>query len=146
MVRSCRPRSTGCRAAAAPLEQIVERDFPFLGTCYGSARGVQQGGAVDRTYAEPVGSVRISLTRAGCADPLAAGVPEQFDAFVGHEEACRVLRSAGVAVDEAGSRDGDAARTSGAQEQRGGADRFGTGERRFTRRADRAFGGTGSDR
>jgi GMP synthase (glutamine-hydrolysing) len=53
--------------------------------------GVQQGGVVDRTYAEPVGCVRISLTPAGCADPLAAGMPEHFNAFVGHKEACRVL-------------------------------------------------------
>jgi GMP synthase (glutamine-hydrolysing) len=76
----------------ALLEEIVERDFPFLGACYGvGTLGVQQGGVVDRTYAEPVGCVRISLTPAGCADPLAAGMPEHFNAFVGHKEACRVL-------------------------------------------------------
>jgi GMP synthase (glutamine-hydrolysing) len=74
------------------LDEIVERDFPFLGACYGvGTLGVQQGGVVDRTYGEPVGSVRISLTPAGCADPILAGVSEHFDAFVGHKEACRIL-------------------------------------------------------
>ena len=74
------------------LAEIVERDFPFLGACYGvGTLGVQQGGVVDPTYAEPVGCVRISLTPAGCVDPILAGGPEHFDAFVGHKEACRVL-------------------------------------------------------
>jgi GMP synthase (glutamine-hydrolysing) len=86
---------TQCRVEQeldALLDEIVERDFPFLGACYGvGTLGVQQGGVVDRMYAEPVGCVRISLTAAGCADPLLAGVPEHFDAFVGHKEACRVL-------------------------------------------------------
>jgi GMP synthase (glutamine-hydrolysing) len=74
------------------LHEIVVRDLPFLGACYGvGTLGVQEGGIVDRTYAEPVGCVPISLTADGLADPLLAGVPETFDAFVGHKEACRVL-------------------------------------------------------
>ena len=45
------------------LDEIVERDFPFFGACYGvGTLGVQQGGVVDRTYAEPVSCVPISLT------------------------------------------------------------------------------------
>jgi GMP synthase (glutamine-hydrolysing) len=74
------------------LDEIVELDFPFLGACYGvGTLGVHQGGVVDRAYAEPVSSVRVSLTAAGLADPILAGMPEEFDAFVGHKEACRVL-------------------------------------------------------
>jgi GMP synthase (glutamine-hydrolysing) len=74
------------------LDEIVARDFPFLGACYGIATlGVHQGGVVDRTYAEPVSCVPVSLTAAGLGDPLLAGMPEVFDAFVGHKEACRVL-------------------------------------------------------
>jgi GMP synthase (glutamine-hydrolysing) len=74
------------------LDELVARDFPFLGACYGvGTLGVHQGGVVDRTYAEPIGSVPISLTPAGLADPLLAGMPPVFDAFVGHKEACRVL-------------------------------------------------------
>jgi GMP synthase (glutamine-hydrolysing) len=74
------------------LDRLVERDFPFLGACYGvGTLGVHQGGVIDRTYAEPIGSVTVSLTAEGLADPVLAGMPPQFDAFVGHKEACTVL-------------------------------------------------------
>jgi GMP synthase (glutamine-hydrolysing) len=74
------------------LDEIVDRDFPFLGACYGvGTLGVHQGGIIDRTYGEPVSCTRISLTAAGLGDPILAGMPEEFDAFVGHKEACRVL-------------------------------------------------------
>jgi GMP synthase (glutamine-hydrolysing) len=74
------------------LDQIVARDFPFLGACYGvGTLGVHQGGIIDQTHAEPVSCVRITLTPAGLSDPILAGLPEHFDAFVGHKEACRVL-------------------------------------------------------
>jgi GMP synthase (glutamine-hydrolysing) len=79
------------------LDEIVARDFPFLGACYGvGTLGVHQGGIIDRTYAEPVSCTRISLTAAGLADPILAGIPEEFDAFVGHKEACSVLPPAAV--------------------------------------------------
>jgi GMP synthase (glutamine-hydrolysing) len=74
------------------LDEIVERDFPFLGACYGIATlGLHEGGRIDRTYAEPVSCVPISLTAAARADPLLAGLPARFDAFVGHKEACSAL-------------------------------------------------------
>jgi GMP synthase (glutamine-hydrolysing) len=76
----------------ALLDEVVDRDFPFFGACYGiGTLGVHQGGVVDTVYAEPVGGVRISLTEAGLADPVLAGMPAEFDAFVGHKEACRIL-------------------------------------------------------
>jgi len=79
------------------LDEIVDRDFPFLGACYGvGPLGVHQGGVIDRTYAEPVSCVRVSLTAAGLGDPILAGMPEEFDAFVGHKEACRVLPQTAV--------------------------------------------------
>jgi GMP synthase (glutamine-hydrolysing) len=79
------------------LDEIVARDFPFLGACYGiGTLGVHQGGVIDRTYAEPIGAVPVSLTAAGVADPVLAGMPEKFDAFVGHKEACRVLPPSAV--------------------------------------------------
>jgi GMP synthase (glutamine-hydrolysing) len=74
------------------LDEIVARDFPFLGACYGiGTLGVHQGGVIDRTYAEPIGAVPVSVTADGLADPVLAGMPETFDAFVGHKEACRLL-------------------------------------------------------
>lgn len=70
------------------LDQVVTRDFPFLGACYGiGTLGAHQGAVIDRRYAEPVGAVRITLTEQGRADPLLDGVPAAFDAFVGHKEA-----------------------------------------------------------
>ncbi|MBW8751921.1 MAG: glutamine amidotransferase [Propionibacteriales bacterium] len=72
------------------LDELVARDFPFLGACYGvGTLGVHQGGTVDRAYGEPIGAVPITLTDAGIADPVLAGLPETFEAFVGHKEALR---------------------------------------------------------
>ncbi|MDQ0375832.1 glutamine amidotransferase [Cellulomonas humilata] len=74
------------------LDEIVARDLPFLGACYGvGTLGVHQGAVIDRTYAEPISAVTITLTEAGRLDPLLADLPESFDAFVGHKEACSVL-------------------------------------------------------
>lgn len=76
---------------ATLVVDVVDRDMPFLGACYGvGTLGVQAGGVVDGTYAEPVGAVPVSLTDAGRADPLFADLPDTFDAFVGHKEAIRV--------------------------------------------------------
>jgi GMP synthase (glutamine-hydrolysing) len=80
------------RELGALLDEIVARDFPFFGACYGvGTLGVHQGGVIDRTYAEPISAVRVRLTEAGSADPVLAGLAEEFDAFVGHKEACSVL-------------------------------------------------------
>jgi GMP synthase (glutamine-hydrolysing) len=80
------------RELSSLLDEIVARDFPFFGACYGvGTLGVHQGGVIDRTYAEPISAVRIRLTDEGCADPVLAGMAPEFDAFVGHKEACSVL-------------------------------------------------------
>jgi GMP synthase (glutamine-hydrolysing) len=52
---------------------------------------VHQGGVIDGTYAEPISAVRMRLTDAGVADPVLSGMAMEFDAFVGHKEACSVL-------------------------------------------------------
>ena len=79
------------------LDEVVVRDLPFLGACYGvGTLGVHQGGVVDRTHGEPVSCIPVTLTDAGRADPLLAGVPDVFDALVGHKEACRVLPPSAV--------------------------------------------------
>jgi GMP synthase (glutamine-hydrolysing) len=70
------------------LERVVDADFPFLGACYGiGTLGSHIGAVVDRRYAEPVGSVLVTLTGEGQRDPLLGGLPATFDAFVGHKEA-----------------------------------------------------------
>jgi GMP synthase (glutamine-hydrolysing) len=70
------------------IGDVLKFDVPFLGACYGiGTLGRYLGGVVDRTFAEPVGAVPVTLTAEGHADPLLAGLPETFLAFVGHKEA-----------------------------------------------------------
>ena len=74
------------------LDQVVARDFPFLGCCYGiGSLGIRDGGVVDRTYGEPIGAVRITLTAEGRTDPVLGVLPDSFEAFLGHKEAVTVL-------------------------------------------------------
>lgn len=80
---------------AALLEEVVARDFPFLGACYGiGTLGAHLGAPIDHAYAEKIGVVPVTLTEAGTVDPLLADVPQTFNAFVGHKEAIRALPSA----------------------------------------------------
>ncbi|MDX1511069.1 MAG: glutamine amidotransferase [Nitriliruptorales bacterium] len=74
------------------LDEIVPRDFPFLGACYGiGTLGLHEGAIVDRTYSEPVGPMTITLTDQGRDDQLLQGLPPTFEAFLGHKEAIRTL-------------------------------------------------------
>jgi GMP synthase (glutamine-hydrolysing) len=74
------------------LDEVIARDFPLLGACYGiGVIGEHQGGTVDRTYSEPIGRIPVTLTAEGRADPLLADLPETFEAFVGHKEAVHDL-------------------------------------------------------
>lgn len=74
------------------VEQIVDRDFPFLGCCYGVGMlGSVIGATVDRSYPEPVAAVTVTLTEAGRTEPLFADLPDVFDAFGGHKEAASSL-------------------------------------------------------
>jgi GMP synthase (glutamine-hydrolysing) len=69
------------------LDEVVARDFPFLGACYGiGTLGLHQGGVVDRSWPEPVGPLSVTLTQDGEADPVFAGVPTEFTAYGGHKE------------------------------------------------------------
>ena len=76
----------------ALLDQIIERDFPVLATCYGIGLvSAHQGGRVSHRYGEQLDAVTITLNERGSKDPLLNGLPEKFSAFVGHKEACEVL-------------------------------------------------------
>ena len=77
---------------ASLLDEVVARDFPFLGACYGiGTLGAHQNAVIDRTYPEPISIVPVTTTEAGASDPLLAGMPTTFDAFVGHKEAISQL-------------------------------------------------------
>lgn len=82
---------------AALLDEVVARDFPFLGACYGVGTvGAFLGATIDRTHAEPVSVVAVTMTDAGAADPLLHGLPRTFEAFVGHKEAISSLPASAV--------------------------------------------------
>lgn len=77
----------------ALMPRIVARDHPFMGCCYGlGILAHHLGGAVSKArYAEAVGSSGCALTAQGAADPLTAGLPRRWAAFVGHKEAVQAL-------------------------------------------------------
>ncbi|GAB3225052.1 glutamine amidotransferase [Mycolicibacterium hippocampi] len=74
------------------LADVISRDFPFLGCCYGVGTvGTAIGAVVDRSHPEPVGPVTVQITAEGRDDPLFADLPDVFDAFGGHKEAASSL-------------------------------------------------------
>ncbi|KZE94609.1 GMP synthase [glutamine-hydrolyzing] [Agromyces sp. NDB4Y10] len=78
-------------------EQALETDHPVLFTCYGiGVLTLVLGGEVGTTYGEQAAAVEITLTNEGRADPLLSGLPERFDALVGHKEATDRLPSDAV--------------------------------------------------
>ncbi|MCK6212747.1 glutamine amidotransferase [Georgenia sp. EYE_87] len=79
------------------LSVLIPADFPFLGACYGVGTLARYLGArLDETYAEPISATTIEVTDDGAADPLLAGMPPSFEAFVGHKEAVSRLPDGAV--------------------------------------------------
>ena len=80
-------------AVAGLMPQIIARDIPFMGCCYGIGILAHHLGAEvsRRRYSESVGGSDCRLTGEGRRDPLLAGIPERFTAFVGHKEAVQEL-------------------------------------------------------
>ena len=80
-------------ACLSLMPAITRDDVPFLGCCYGIGILAHHLGAeVSKArYGEPVSHVTCTRTREGAADPLLDGLPDRFDAFVGHKEAVQHL-------------------------------------------------------
>ncbi len=71
------------------LDEVVDRDFPFLGCCSGNGLlGKHLGAEISGKYGEDVGGIDIEITEAGREDPLLAGMPSTIRVLVGHKEAC----------------------------------------------------------
>ena len=71
------------------FDDLVSRDFPFLGACSGnSLLGAYLGTSISTRYGEPVGLAMLELTEAGRRDPLLAGFPDRIAVLLGHKEAC----------------------------------------------------------
>ena len=75
------------------MPEVVGRDMPFLGCCYGIGILAHHLGAPvgKGMWGEGVGAADCRLTDAGRADPLLAAMPERFKALVGHKEAVEAL-------------------------------------------------------
>ena len=75
------------------VSEIIERDFPYLGECYGLGilAEVLGGRVGQENYREDVGAVTILLNDEGKIDPLLEGLPGSFRVFAGHKEACQEL-------------------------------------------------------
>ncbi|SEL24751.1 GMP synthase (glutamine-hydrolysing) [Roseovarius nanhaiticus] len=80
-------------AVLSLIPRVDAGDVPFLGCCYGiGILGAHLGAPVGKgRYGEAVGTADCTLTEAGRADPLLDGMPDRFDAFVGHKEALEAL-------------------------------------------------------
>lgn len=75
------------------MPEITARDFPFLGCCYGIgilAHHLGAGVSKER-FSEPVSVTTARIMPGALDDPLLEGLPETFDAFVGHKEAVQEL-------------------------------------------------------
>ncbi len=71
------------------LEQVVTRDFPFLGACSGNGLlGLYLGTPITTKYGETVGCVTLDITDAGRKDKILEGFPYRIDVLLGHKEAC----------------------------------------------------------
>jgi len=71
------------------LEQVVTRDFPFLGACSGNGLlGLYLGTPISTKYRETVGCVTLDITDAGSKDKMLEGFPDRIDVMLGHKEAC----------------------------------------------------------
>jgi GMP synthase (glutamine-hydrolysing) len=80
------------------MPAITDSDTPFMGCCYGIGILAHHLGArvSKEKYGEPVGPVDCTMTPAAQDDPVMAGLPQGFAAFVGHKEAVQELPQGAV--------------------------------------------------
>lgn len=70
------------------VREIIDRDYPLMGACYGIGTvGTLIGATLGDEYAEEAGLVSVSTTPEGLEDPLLDGFPKSFQTIVGHKEA-----------------------------------------------------------
>lgn len=77
---------------SALLDDVLARGIPYLGACYGvGTLGTKIGAVVGPEFGEEAAAIDVTLTAAGRTDPLLAGLPDVFAAYVGHKEAITTL-------------------------------------------------------
>jgi GMP synthase (glutamine-hydrolysing) len=81
------------------MEEVLDRDFPLFGACYGVGTvGTAIGAVIDGTYSESPRVISVSVTDLGARDPLLEGIPGNFSTMVGHKEAVAVLPDAAAVL------------------------------------------------
>ena len=71
------------------FKQVIAEDIPFLGACSGNGLlGRFCGASISGKYSEDIGSTMVEITEEGSKDPLLVNLPKEFEAMVGHKEAC----------------------------------------------------------
>ncbi|GAA1168916.1 glutamine amidotransferase [Corynebacterium glaucum] len=74
------------------VNEIIDRDFPLMGACYGIGTvGSAIGARLGDEHAEEAGMVELLLTDDAVDDPLLEGFPKSFPTLVGHKEAISEL-------------------------------------------------------
>ncbi|WP_448850781.1 glutamine amidotransferase [Corynebacterium sp. 335C] len=74
------------------LAEVLDRDMPFFGACYGvGLLGTAGRGHVSRRHGEQAAVVDVTLTDAAAEDPVLEGLPRSFPTIVGHKEAIERL-------------------------------------------------------
>ena len=74
------------------MDEVLDRDFPLFGACYGVGTvGTAIGAVIDGTYSESPRVIGVNVTERGSRDPLLEGLPGSFSTMVGHKEAVTVL-------------------------------------------------------
>ena len=78
-------------------DEIFEKDFPYLGMCYGmgSVTRYLNGVVSKENYGEGAGAVTVNISP-DVNDPVLEGIPSSFRAFGGHKEACQQLPEGAV--------------------------------------------------
>jgi GMP synthase (glutamine-hydrolysing) len=80
------------------MPEVLARDIPFLGCCYGMGiLGATLGAPVGKArFGEAIGGVDCTVTPEGANDPLLKDLPPTFRALVGHKEAVEALPDGAV--------------------------------------------------
>jgi GMP synthase-like glutamine amidotransferase len=73
------------RPDKALVRELIERELPVLGVCFGSQLLAEAAGGVVRPSAAPeVGWYEVELTADGAADPLLGFLPQRFESLQYH--------------------------------------------------------------